>query len=226
MDIEGLGEKTAENLVEQRLVGNPADLYYLGEDDLLSLEGFAEKTTHNLLSAIEASKDRPLERLVSALGIQGVGGVVAGTVARHYRSIDDLAQADCQALEAIEGIGPHTAEAIVSWFASERNQEFVERLREAGARLAQDQPTGQPAGPLEGLTFVITGTLSLPRRETAALIEAQGGRVTSRVSGNTDYLVVGESPGGRKFDRAQELGTPMIDEKRVAEMIGARSGVS
>ncbi len=221
MDVEGLGEKTVELLVDRGLVRNPADLYYLEPDDLLALEGFAEKSTENLLAAIEATKERPLAQVIAALGIQGVGWIVAQTLARHYRSIDTLASASREEIEAIEGMGPHTAEAITTWFQHEHNRAFIEKLRRAGVKLAQEELEEESTGPLEGLTFVITGTLSRPRKEIAALIEEQGGRVTGSVSGNTDYLVVGDSPGGSKYSKAQELDTPMIDEARLRAMIDA-----
>jgi len=222
MDIEGLGERTVELLIEHGLVRNPADLYYLERDDLLTLEGFAEKSTENLLAAIDETKDRPLEQVIAALGIQGVGSIVAQMLARHYRSVDELAAASREELEGIEGLGPHTAEAIVTWFQHEHNRAFVEKLRQAGVKLEQEALAEDAAtGPLEGLTFVITGTLSRPRKEITALIEEHGGRVTSSVSGNTDYLVIGESPGGNKYNKAQNLGTPMIDETQLRAMIDA-----
>jgi DNA ligase (NAD+) len=224
MDIEGMGERTAKLLTEKGLVTNAADLYDLGEEDLLALEGFAEKSTQNLLTAIEATKDRPLARVIAALGIKGVGGVVARMLAQHYRSIDDLARASREGLEAIEGMGPHTAEAIVNWFDHQHNRAFVERLRDAGVKLEREAPIEPSGGPLEGLTFVITGTLSRPRSEIATLIEGHGGSVTGSVSGNTDYLVVGASPGGTKYRRAQDLGTPQIDEAQLDELIGRRGG--
>lgn len=221
MDVEGLGEKTVELLVDRGLVRNPADLYYLERDDLLALGGFAEKSTDNLLAAIEATKNRPLEQVIAALGIQGVGWIVAQTLTRHYHSIDELKLASRDELEEIEGMGPRTADAIVTWFQHEHNRAFIEKLRRAGVKLEQEELVEEQSGPLDGLTFVITGTLSRPRKEIAALIEEHGGKVTGSVSGNTDYLVVGESPGGSKYDKAQKLETPMIDEVRLRELIGA-----
>ena len=221
MDVEGLGERTARLLVERNLVQNAADLYYLEREDLLQLEGFAEKSTDNLLRAIEASKDRPLAQVIAALGIQGVGGTVARLLAQCYRSLDELADADREELEGIEGLGPHTAGAIVEWFARPRNQKFVEKLRRAGVRLEQETPATPAEGPLVGLTFVITGTLpTMSREEATRLIERHGGRVTGSVSRKTGYLVVGESPGGAKHRKAQQLEVPMIDEARLLEMVG------
>jgi DNA ligase (NAD+) len=221
MDVEGMGERTARLLIEKGLIANAADLYDLGREDLLALEGFAEKSTDNLLTAIEGTKDRPLAQVIAALGIQGVGGVVARVLAQNYGSITDLARASREELEAIEGMGPHTAEAIVSWFSHRHNRAFIERLRHAGVKLEREAPIEPSGGTLEGLTFVITGTLSRPRSEMATLIEEHGGRVTGSVSGNTDYLIVGQSPGGSKYRRAQALGTPMIDEAQLDELIGS-----
>jgi DNA ligase (NAD+) len=219
MDVEGMGERTASLLIEQGLIRNAADLYTLDRDALLSLEGFAETSTQNLLTAIEATNERPLTHVIAALGIQGVGGIVARTLARHYGSIDELAEAGPEELEAIEGIGPHTAEAVVTWFDHEHNRAFVEKLEAAGVSLAREAPIKPITGSLDGLTFVITGTLSQPRRDVAALIEEHGGKVTGSVSGNTDFLVVGESPGRSKVSKAQALETPMIDEMELNDLI-------
>ncbi|HHH41523.1 MAG TPA: NAD-dependent DNA ligase LigA, partial [Chloroflexi bacterium] len=188
MEIETLGEKTAALLVERGLVRDVADLYFLTKEDLLSLEGFADKKAENLLAAIEASKDRPLERLLTGLGIRYVGGVVAEILARHYGSIEALAQASQEELEQIEGVGPRIAQAVVQWFQRPRHREIIEKLRRAGVRLTAERPVEEGPKPLEGLTFVITGTLSRPRGEIAALIEQHGGRVTGSVSRRTSYL--------------------------------------
>ncbi len=224
MDIEGLGERTVQLLVERGLVQDAADLYTLRREELLGLEGFAEKSTENLLGAIAASKERPLAQVLAALGIQGVGGTVAQLLAQHYRSLDQLAAATREELMAIKGMGPATAGAIVDWFGLARNREFLEKLRQAGVRLEAPQPAAPTAGPLSGLTFVITGTLSRPREEVARLIEAHGGKVVDSVSGKTSYLVVGEAPGGTKFRRAQQLGVPMIDEARLMALLGPTPG--
>jgi len=226
MDVEGLGERTATLFVEQGLVQDGADLYYLRPESLLELEGFAEKSVENLLTAIEASKERPLAQVIAALGVRGVGWTIAQLLAQHYRSLDDLAAAGREELEGIEGLGPHIAGAIVDWFGRPRNQAFVEKLRRAGVKLEQETAPQRSLaeGPLAGLTFVITGALSRPRREIAEMIEQQGGKVTGSVSGNTDYLVAGDSPGGAKYRKAQRLETPIVDEARLMEMIGQGGG--
>ena len=220
MDIEGLGERTAQLLVGRGLVQDAADLYSLRREDLLSLGGFADKSADNLLTAIAASRDRGQAQVIAALGIKGVGGTVAQLLARHFGSLDELGVAESEGLEAIGGLGPHTARAIVDWFARPRNREFVEKLRRAGVRLGQGAFAAPAQGPLAGSAFVVTGTLSRPREQIAKMIEQRGGRVSSSVSANTDYLVVGESPGGTKHRKAQALSVPTIDEAQLLEMIG------
>jgi DNA ligase (NAD+) len=226
MDVEGFGERTAALVVAQGLVQDAADLYYITREQLLGLEGFADKSTENLLAAIEATKERPLGQLINALGIRNVGSTVAQLLAQRYRSLDDLAAADVESLEAIEGMGPHTAGAVVEWFSRSRNRQFVDKLRRAGVKLEQEQVAlAAPAkGPLTGLTFVITGTLSHSRQEMANLIQRHGGKVTGSVSRKTDYLLVGESPGGSKHRKAQQLDVPMLDEARLMEMIEQGQG--
>jgi len=225
MDVEGLGERTAQLLVARGLVRDGADLYYLKREDLLPLEGLAEKSADNLLAAIEASKERPLAQVIGALGIRGVGGTIAQLLARYYRSLDELAQASREALEGVEGLGPHTAGAIVEWFARPRNQDFIEKLRRKEVKLRQEAPATPAEGPLAGQTFVITGTLSsMSREEATRLIERHGGKVTGIVSRKTDYLVVGGVPGGSKYRKAQQLEVPMIDETRLLRMTGQEQG--
>ncbi len=220
MDIEGFGSKLAEQFVRAGLLKDVADLYYLKREDILKLEGFAEKSTDNLLAAIEASKDRPLWRLITALGIRYVGPIVAQILTKHYPSIDALMNATKEELEAIEGIGPRIAESVVEWFSRPRHRQIIEKLRRAGVRMEEKVEVEEARRPLEGLTFVITGTLpSLSREEAKALIERHGGKVTSSVSRKTDYLVVGEAPGATKYNKARELGVPMIDEAELLRMI-------
>ncbi len=225
MDIEGFGTRTARLFVEKGLLKDVADLYRLKREDILNLEGFAEKSTDNLLTAIEESKKRPLDRLLTALGIRAVGSTVAQLLTRYYPSIEALMAASLEDLEAIEGLGPHTATSIVGYFSLERNRTLIEKLRQAGVRMemeAERPEIEEKASPLEGLTFVISGTLPSMSREAAKdLIERHGGKVTGSVSGKTDYLLAGENPGSTKFDRARQLGVPMIDEAELLRMIGA-----
>lgn len=222
MDIEGLGERGVRLLLSQKLVHDEADLFTLTADDLLPLEGFGEKKVQNLLDSIHSAKDRPLARLVSALGIRGVGGTVAEMLVRHYTTMDALAAATSDDLQTIEGMGPHTASTIVEWFANPRNQALIEKLRAAGVRMIEEPQIDTTATDrLAGLTFVLTGTLPhLQRNEAKALIEKHGGKVVGSVSKKTSYVVVGDEPGS-KLTKAQELGVPLLDEVGLLELIGA-----
>lgn len=220
MDIEGFGSRLAQSFVEKGLLRDVADFYYLKREDVLELEGFAQKSVDSLLEAIEASKDRPLWRLVTGLGIRGVGAVVAQLLAQHFASLEDLMGASQEELEGIAGLGPHTARSIVDFFAQERNRGLVAKLRRAGVRMTRlAEEVGPPEGSLTGLTFVITGTLpSMSRDGATEFIETHGGRVTSGVSRNTNYLVLGADPGASKLKRAEELGVERIGEERLRQM--------
>lgn len=222
MDIEGLGSKGAEQFVRAGLVSDVADLYDLNREQVLALDGWAEKSTDALFGALETSKHRPLARVLTALGIRGVGTTVAELLVTHYPSLDALASASVEGLESIDGMGPITAQRIVEWFQRPRHREIVQKLRRAGVTMdaqTSRQREARPEQPLSGLTFVITGTLpTLSRSEAKALIEAHGGKVTGSVSGKTSYLLSGESPGS-KLRKAESLGVPAIDESSLREMI-------
>lgn len=225
MDIEGFGIRQAELFVQLGLIHNLADIYYLHEHEaeLLNLEGFGEKRVRNLLDAIVASKQRPLARVLTALGIRGVGAVVATALADHFGSIDALMAAQAADLEQVSGLGPVLAANVVDWFSHTPNRKVVERLRMAGVTLATPSTaaaTGEPAT-LTGLTFVITGTLpGMSREEAKALIEAHGGKVTDTVSKKTSYLLRGENPGS-KVDKAARLGVAEIDLKGLLALVQA-----
>lgn len=227
MDIEGFGDKAAELFVERGLLRDVGDFYALEREAILSLEGYAEKSTDNLLVMIQASKTRPLPRVLAGLGIRGVGETVAQLLAGHLCSLDALAAASAEEIEAIPGMGPLTAAAIVEWFSHAPNRTVVEKLRRAGVRLAEEAETPPQEGeqqPLAGKTFVITGTLpSMSRNEAKALIEQHGGKVTGSVSRKTDYLLVGVSPGS-KLRKAQQLGVPTIDEATLLATIQGKGG--
>jgi DNA ligase (NAD+) len=213
MDIDGLGEKQALRFLEEGLISDVADIYELGEGRLVGLEGFGEVSARNLLAAIDASRSRPFERVLYALGLPGVGYVTAEALADHFGSIDALHTADPERIEEVEGVGPIMAVQIAESLADERTWELVEKLREKGLRLEQDASERRGGGgPLEGKTLVLTGTLpSLTREEAEATIKAAGGKVVNSVSKKTDYVVAGESPGS-KFAKAEELGTEVLDE--------------
>ena len=222
MDIEGFGEKAAELFVERGLLHDVGDFYSLDREAILALEGYAEKSTDNLLAVTEVSKTRPLARVLAGLGIRGVGETVAQLLASYFRSLDALAAASAEEIEAIPGMGPLTAAAIVEWFSHAPNRAVLEKLRRAGVRLAEEAGAlleERERRPLADKTFVITGTLpSMSRNEAKALIERHGGKVTGSVSRKTDYLLVGTSPGS-KFRKAQQLGVLMIDEAALLAMI-------
>ena len=236
MDIEGFGIRQAELFVEQGFIHDVADIYYLTADQLLPLEGFAEKKVANLLAAIEASKQRPPARLLAALGIRGVGVTVAGVLMDRYHSLDALAAACgaypessrgepgrttfCEELEQIPGIGPKLAESIRDWFNREPNRRVIEKLEAAGVRTEAEAAEAVGPQPLARLTFVISGTLpTLSRERAKEFIQAHGGKVTGSVSGNTDYLLAGERPGS-KLAKAQKLGVPVLDEAALRRMVG------
>lgn len=225
LDIVGLGIKIVEQLIQEGLVKDVADLYSLKGEELLRLEGFAEKKVDNLLASIEASKSRSLAQLIYALGIRGVGEVVGGDLARHFGDLDPLAAASAEELEQIEGIGPNIAQAIVDWFARPRNRQVLEKLRSAGMwPKAKAVEVAQAASlPLAGLTFVVTGTLpTFSRKDAKDFIQLHGGKVTGSVSSNTDYLVAGEKAGS-KLQRAEELGLPVVDEEGLKALV-SKSG--
>ena len=214
MDIAGLGEKIVVQLTEAGLLKSIADLYILRKDELLKLDKFGELKASNLLNAIEASKSQSLHRLIIGLGIHGIGEVSAGDLARHFKSLDALAQASPDDLQSIPGIGPNTAESIVHWFSQTQNQATLQRLKSYGVwPVIQEQAKTESPKPLEGLTFVITGTLpNMSRDEAKQLIESNGGKTTGSVSKNTSYLLLGENPGS-KLDKALDLGIPTISEE-------------
>lgn len=222
MDIEGLGSRLAVQLVESNLVHHLSDLYRLTVDDLLKLEGFGPKRAQNLLDGIDASRHRPLSRLLFGLGIRHVGKTVAELIVGRFASLDELARAAREELECIEGIGTVIAESVVDWFQVEDNRQLGRELAELGVnteRLPEEAAPEADATAVAGKTFVITGTLpSFARKEAESLIKRAGGRVTGSVSRSTDYLVAGENPGS-KIDRARELDVPILDEAGLVSLL-------
>jgi DNA ligase (NAD+) len=225
LDIAGFGIKQAELFVELGYIADPADVYYLDADRLLAQEGYGEKKVANLLAAIEASKTRPPVRLLVALGIHGVGEVVAEELMAHFSSLDALAVAPAEELQAIPGIGPILAQSVFDWFAREPNRRLIGKLKAAGLTTSQTKAeveVGADARSLTALTFVITGTLpAMSRDEARDFIKTHGGKVTDSVSKNTSYLVAGESAGS-KLEKATQLGVPVIDEAALRQMAGGR----
>jgi len=210
LDIQGLGEKAVDQLVESGLVERLPDLYSLSADDLVDLDGWGETSAENLLSAIDASREPELAAFLSALGIPNVGRATAADIARHFGTLDAVVAADEAELREIDGIGQTVASEIAEFFDSERNREVIADLREAGV---EPQPAETAGETLEGTTFVFTGSLDgLTREQAQELIERHGGSATSSVSGNTDYLVVGDDPGRSKRAAADEHGVPTLDQ--------------
>ncbi|MSP12407.1 MAG: NAD-dependent DNA ligase LigA [Chloroflexi bacterium] len=224
MDVEGLGEKLAAQLVGTGLVHNVADIYRLTKEDLLPLEGFAEKKAVACLAGIEVSKTRPLARLIYALGIRHVGSTIAELLASQFVSLEALMAASEVDLQHIGGLGPKIAHSIAAYASREANREVIAALKAAGVLSSAVSPV-QPAASnaLDGLSFVITGTLpTLSRQAATDLIKSHGGRVGDAVSKKTDYLLAGEQAGS-KLDKAHRLGVPILDEADLRALIQQRS---
>ncbi len=222
MDIEGLGDKLVEQLVDKGLVQTPADLYGLSLDAVAALERMAEKSAANLLAAIEASRGRELHRFIHALGIRNVGEQTAKDLARHFGTLDSLMAADESALLQVRDVGPIVAESILAFFSEPHNRAVIERLRAAGA---WQDGIARPAdsGHLAGKRFVLTGALpSLTRDQAKEMIESAGAKVAGSVSKKTHFVVAGTEPGS-KFTQAQELGITILDEDGLITLLQAGS---
>ena len=217
LDIEGLGEKAVDQLLDAGLVERLPDLYALSVEELQELEGWGETSARNLLKAIDASREPELAALLSAIGVPEVGRTTAVDIARHFGTLDAIMDADEEALRDVDGIGESVAGEIVGFFENERNRETIEDLRAAGV---DPQPAETAGEALEGLTFVFTGTLEgVTRAEAQELVESHGGSATTSVSGNTDYLVVGENPGRSKREAADDHGVETLDQSAFERML-------
>ncbi|HHT9129947.1 MAG TPA: NAD-dependent DNA ligase LigA [Candidatus Brocadiaceae bacterium] len=220
MDIEGLGPSLIEQLVDKGFLKDYADVYYLKYADLVTLERMGEKSSSNLISAIEESKHRDLDRLICALGINNVGSHTAEVLSEHFDALDKLTNATQEELEGIYEIGPVIAKSIVGFFQTKHTREIIEKLKARGVntqKLASPKTAKNPK--VSGKSFVITGTLQkYPRNEAETLIKNLGGRVVSSVSKKTDYLVVGEEPGS-KLDKARKLNVYILDEVAFEKMV-------
>jgi DNA ligase (NAD+) len=221
MDIDGFGEKQALRFLEDGLIEDVADIYDLSEEQLVGLDRFAETSAKNLLAAIDGSRQRPFKRVLYALGLPGVGFVTAEALADHFGSIDALHEADPEAIEEVEGVGPIMAVQIAESLQDEATWALVEKLKRKGLKLEADAAERRHSGgPLEGKTVVLTGTLPvLTREEAAALVKAAGGKVTSSVSKKTDYVVAGDNPGS-KLAKAEKFGTEILDEAALRALVG------
>jgi DNA ligase (NAD+) len=223
MDIEHLGYMTVMRLLEKGLIEDPADIYALDPEKLSQIPGFKDKAITNVLTQVEASKDRPVWRLLVGLNIRHVGGHVAQVLARAFGSIDALAAASEDDIDAVPEIGPEIAATVRGWFDEEENLVLIEKLRAAGVRLEDPVDARSVGGPrpLDGKTIVITGTLpSLSRERATEMAEEAGARVASSVSGKTAWVLLGENPGS-KLAKAEQLGVETIDEAEFLRRIGA-----
>lgn len=221
LDIEGLGGETVALLANEGLINNYADLYTLQKEDILPLERMAEKSAENLINGIEASKQVPFERVLFGLGIRYVGETVAKKLAKHFKHIDKLAEANFEELVAVDEIGERIAESVVAFFQEEKNLEIIERLKQQGVQLqiSEEELAGQTEL-LSGKTFVISGVFEkVSRNELKKLIEKNGGKNTSSISKKTDYLVAGENMGPAKLKKAEDLGVSLLSEDEFLEMV-------
>jgi DNA ligase (NAD+) len=218
MNIEGLGDALVVQLLERQMLTSVAGIYSLDEEKLLQLERVGKKSAQSLLAEIENSKKLPLNRVLFALGIRFVGERTAQLLAESFGSMDALMAATVGELEAVDEVGPRVAQAIQEFFAEEKNRELVEKLRQAGLTFTAEKK--RKTSQLEGLTFVLTGTMpDLTREDAKARIEAAGGRVSGSVSKKTSYLVTGEDAGS-KLDKARELKVPVIEQAQLLELLG------
>ena len=219
MDIEGLGDKLVDQLVDADIVHTPADLYKLGVAALAQLDRMAEKSAANVVAAIDRSRRTTLARFILALGIRHVGETTAKDLARHFGNLEGLESADETALLEVRDVGSVLAQSIRQFFDEAHNREVIAQLRAAGVHWPDAAPQRVPTGKLTGRVFVLTGTLpTLSRDEAKALIEAEGGKVAGNVSKKTGYVVAGADPGS-KLDRAVELGVPVLDERQFKKLI-------
>jgi DNA ligase (NAD+) len=219
MDIEGLGDRLVEQLVDGDWVKTPADLYRLNLEKLAGLERMGEKSAQNLAGAIGSSKQTTLARFVYALGIRNVGETTAKDLARHFGSLEALMTADEARLQQVRDVGPVVAQSICAFFAESHNREVIQNLREAGVTWEEHEGAAFGILPLSGKTFVLTGTLpTLSREEAKALLESLGAKVAGSVSKKTDYVVAG-AEAGSKLDKARELGVAVLDEAGLKELL-------
>ena len=223
MDIEGLGEQWVNIFVDKGLLSDYGDIYYLKYENLINLERMGDKSVKNLLNAIKDSKNRPLSRLIFALGIRYIGTHASEILAENFSSIDHLAEATFDQLSSIDEIGPVMAESIVEFFKNEENLRVIEKLKKAGVKTSREEKEIEKKDVLSGLTFVITGTLkNYTRDEITDYIKSLGGKVSSSVSKKTDYIICGEEPGS-KLQRGKQLGIKIISEEEFEQLVKERT---
>jgi DNA ligase (NAD+) len=219
-DIEGVGEQSVRRLWDEGMLRSLPDLYRLTAEQLMQLDGYGEISANNAVQAIAESKGVPFSRVLFGLNIPQLGWVTAQSLARHFGSVDKLLDATQEDVEQVEGIGPDRAEAIVDWFADEQNRALIEELRGLGINFELSDDERPKEGPLKGNTYVITGTLeSMSREQAGAALEELGAKVTSSVSAKTTALIAGEEPGNSKLTKAQKVGTEILDEAALLELL-------
>jgi DNA ligase (NAD+) len=219
LDIEGLGDKLVDQLVDAGRVHTPADIYKLDVAALAALDRMADKSAANVVAAIDKSRATTLARFIYALGIRHVGETTAADLAQHLGTLDAVLAADEQALLEVRDVGPVLVQSILQFFAEAHNRKVIADLRAAGVHWTETAPRRARAGKFSGLTFVLTGTLpTLARDDAKALIEEHGGKVAGSVSKKTSYVVAGAEPGS-KLDKAGELGVPVLDEQQLKAMV-------
>jgi DNA ligase (NAD+) len=219
MDADGVGEKLIAQMLQRGLIEDPADLYFLTRDKLLSLERMGDKLAQNILDAIERTKKPALARLIYALGIRHVGDHVAEVLAERFGSLEALAGAGVDELSETHEIGPTIAESVAAFFRQDQTKTLLRKLRRAGVRPPAVEVAAPAEGPFAGKTVVFTGALSIPRSQAEAMVKARGGRASSSVSKKTDYVVAGDSAGS-KYDRARELGVTVLSEEEFTRLAG------
>ena len=217
MNIDGLGASIVEQLLDKKLINDCSDIYYLNFDNVISLDGFAEKSANNLIAAISESKKSGLDRVLFGLGIRMIGSRAAQILAAHFGNIDSLMSASVDELSSISEIGTKMAQSIVEYFKQDKSLYIIERLRAAGVDLTYTST--QKGNNFNGKIFVLTGTLpTLKRNDAKKLIESYGGKVSGSVSKNTDFVVAGEEAGS-KLDKALSLGIKGLSEAELTEML-------
>jgi len=221
MDIDGLGEETTDLLFSNNLVRNISDLYDLRLEQLVPLERLGEKSAANIIKSIRKSIDTPYHRVLFALGIRHVGETVAKTISGRFRTIDDLINASIEQLTGIYEIGPKIASSIITYFSDKDNLEMIKRLKSAGIRFSDENDSIRTSNSLDGKIIVVSGIFSKHSRdEYKKMIEENGGKNSTSVSGNTSFILAGENMGLSKKAKADELGIPLISESDFLKIIG------
>ena len=220
MDIEGLGDKIVDQLLEKALIKDVADIYSLTVEQIAGLERMAEKSAQNLVDAIERSKNTEFSQFLYSLGIPLVGETTAETLADYYGTLDELMQSESEALQAVPDVGPIVADSVHEFFAQDHNQEVVQKLLKAGITWPEPKKTeGDTGSEFNEKTVVLTGTLSMSRSDAKKLLQGCGAKVTGSVSSKTDYVIVG-ADAGSKADKAESLGVTILDETQFLSMLG------